>query len=59
MRAWWDQMDLNQRPSACRASKTDEPVAPLNLIKILPFKEKDRWELVAKYNIGRKLSVQN
>ena len=19
MRAWWDQMDLNQRPSACRA----------------------------------------
>lgn len=31
-----------------------EPVAPLSQIKILPHKEKDDWELVAKYNIGRK-----
>lgn len=38
-------------------SRTDDPVAPLNQIKILPFKEKDQWELVAKYNIGRKLSA--
>lgn len=37
-------------------SRTDDPVAPLNQIKILPFKEKDQWELVAKYNIGRKLT---
>lgn len=29
-------------------------VAPLNQIKILPFKEKSQWELIAKYNIGRK-----
>jgi hypothetical protein len=28
--------------------------APMNQIKILPFKEKSQWELVAKYNIGRK-----
>lgn len=34
---------------------TKEPVALLNQIKVLPFKEKDEWELVAKYNIGRKL----
>ena len=33
---------------------TKEPVAPLSQIKILPHKEKDDWELVAKYNIGRK-----
>ena len=29
---------------------------PLSQIKILPFKEKSDWELVAKYNIGRKKS---
>lgn len=29
-------------------------VAPLSQIKILPFKEKAQWELVAKYSIGRK-----
>ena len=34
--------------------KTKEPVAPLSQIKILPHKEKNEWELVAKYNIGRK-----
>jgi hypothetical protein len=30
------------------------PKAPLSQIKILPFKEKNQWTLVAKYNIGRK-----
>jgi len=30
-----------------------DPVSPLSQIKILPFKEKDDWKLVAKYNIGR------
>ena len=36
-------------------SKTIEhPVAPLSQIKVLPFKEKDEWELVAKYSIGKK-----
>ena len=33
--------------------KTEEPVAPLSQIKILPYKEKGEWELVAKYNIGK------
>ncbi len=28
--------------------------APLRLIKILPYKEKDQWELCPKYNIGNK-----
>lgn len=31
-----------------------EPLAPISQVKILPFKEKDHWELVAKYNIGKK-----
>ena len=31
-----------------------ENKAPLSLIKVLPFKEKNDWNLVAKYNIGKK-----
>ena len=31
-----------------------EPVAPMNQVKILRFEEKDEWELVVKYNIGKK-----
>jgi hypothetical protein len=33
-----------------------EEVAPLHQIKIISFKEKDDWELVAKYNIGKKIN---
>ena len=29
-------------------------MAPIHQIKIIAFKEKDDWELVAKYNIGKK-----
>src|SRR6056300_1300659 len=35
-------------------NKTKEPVAPLSQIKVLPYREKDEWNLVAKYNIGKK-----
>ena len=31
-----------------------ENKAPLSQIKVLPFKEKNEWQLVAKYNIGKK-----
>ena len=31
-----------------------EDIAPLSQIKVLAFKEKDEWSLVAKYNIGKK-----
>ena len=31
-----------------------EDKAPLNQIKVIAFKEKNEWELVQKYNIGRK-----
>jgi hypothetical protein len=36
------------------APKSAEPVAPLSQIKILPHKDKNDWQLVAKYNIGKK-----
>jgi hypothetical protein len=29
-------------------------VAPLHQIKIISFKEKDDWQLITKYNIGKK-----
>lgn len=32
-----------------------EPLAPLRQIKIIPFKEKNNWELCPKYNIGNKI----
>lgn len=35
-------------------NKIEEPVAPLNQIKIIPYKEKDKWNLVTKYTIGSK-----
>ena len=31
-----------------------ENKAPLSQIKVLPFKEKNEWNLTAKYNIGKK-----
>lgn len=35
-------------------SSAELTCAPLRQIKILPFKEKDEWELCPKYNIGNK-----
>lgn len=35
-------------PTAC------ENTAPLRQIKVIPFKEKDQWDLCPKYNIGNK-----
>ena len=38
------------------SQKFVEDQAPLSQIKVLSFKEKDEWNLVAKYNIGNKKS---
>jgi len=46
--AEWGLVDLVD------ARRSSEPVAPLSQIKVLPYKEKDEWELVAKYNLGKK-----
>lgn len=35
-------------------SAIEEPVAPLNQIKIISHKEKADWDLLSKYNIGKK-----
>lgn len=35
-------------------NQTKEPVASLNQIKIISYKDKDDWELTVKYNIGKK-----
>lgn len=35
-------------------NKSANPVAPLSQVKIISHKEKNDWNLVAKYNIGKK-----
>ena len=35
-------------------TQIEDPVAPLSQIKVLPYKEKNDWELVPKYSIGKK-----
>jgi hypothetical protein len=44
----WELVDVVDK------TKTTEPLTPLSQIKIIPFKEKNGWNLVPKYNIGRK-----
>jgi len=44
----WDLLELVDQKS------TEDPVAPLNQIKIISFKEKNNWDLEVKYNIGKK-----
>jgi hypothetical protein len=34
--------------------ETEENIAPLSQIKVLAYADKDDWELVPKYNIGKK-----
>lgn len=36
------------------SNKSSEPVASMSQIKIIPYKEKNDWALVTKYNIGKK-----
>ncbi len=31
-----------------------DPIAPLNQVKIIPFKDKSKWNLVTKYTIGNR-----
>lgn len=44
----WGLLEI-VNPESCK-----EPTAPLSQVKILPHREKDEWELVAKYSIGKK-----
>ena len=38
--------------SIINSSQAQEPLAPMSQIKVLPHKEKEEWNLIAKYNIG-------
>jgi len=40
----------------CEPDRFETPRTPLNMIKILSFKEKSDWTLISKYNIGNKNS---
>ena len=44
----WELLDLVDE------DKTNDPVLPINMIKIIAHKEKSDWTLVTKYNIGKK-----
>lgn len=44
----WGLIDI-VNPDIC------EDTAPLSQIKVLAFGEKDKWNLVTKYNIGKKV----
>jgi hypothetical protein len=43
----WGLIDIHTKESC-------QEKAPLRQIKIIPFKEKEEWELCPKYNIGSK-----
>jgi hypothetical protein len=52
--AEWELIDIVDMR---RTNNPDNPVAPLNQIKIIAHKEKNEWKLEAKYNIGKKRTV--
>ncbi len=39
--------------------QTKEPIVSMSQVKIIPYKEKDEWNLVTKYSIGKKLNTSN
>ena len=47
----WNLIDIVDAAAA-------ESKAPLSQIKVLPFKEKKEWNLLAKYNIGKKATKE-
>ena len=49
--AEWELIDI------VNTERTNDIVAPLNQIKIIAHKEKNEWKLEAKYNIGKKRTV--
>jgi hypothetical protein len=50
--AEWDLVEIVNK------DKSDYPIAPLSQIKIIAYKEKNEWQLTAKYNIGKKREVE-
>ena len=50
--AEWDLIDI------VKPAQTVEPIVSMSQVKIIPYKEKDEWNLVTKYNIGKKLNTK-
>lgn len=50
--AEWDLIDI------VKPTQTVEPIVSMSQVKIIPYKEKDEWNLVTKYNIGKKLNTK-
>lgn len=48
----WGLLELND------PRKTEEPVVPISQIKILAHKEKQNWNLVTKYTIGKAKRIE-
>jgi hypothetical protein len=44
----WGLLDIVSK------ERVEDPIAPLNQVKIIAYKDKQEWNLVAKYTIGRK-----
>jgi hypothetical protein len=65
-----DDTDLGRRNAICSLlqqwelikvvdnESIKQPMTPISQIKILPFKEKANWQLVAKYSIGKAKKVE-
>jgi hypothetical protein len=49
----WELVDI------VRPSQTKDLIVSLSQVKIIPFKEKNDWNLVSKYNIGKKPNTKN
>mgnify|MGYP003337763883 CR=1 FL=1 len=42
-----------------KPEQTKDPIVSMSQVKIIPYKEKDEWNLVTKYSIGKKLNNDN
>jgi len=49
----WDLVEI------VRPEQTQDLIVSLSQVKIIPFKEKNEWNLVSKYNIGKKANTKN
>ena len=49
----WELIDI------VRPTQTQDPIVSLSQVKIIPYKEKSEWNLVSKYNIGKKPNTKN
>ena len=41
------------------SDQTKDPVVSMSQVKIIPYKEKEEWNLVTKYSIGKKVNTSN